>query len=144
MHLKNYYRLSFAAPLIVPLIVLVATLGLRGGYGDFRYAIWYALLFCGIPYLAFAAVLLWRLRDQPASEHGRLLLVAPIAFSGWLFVFTVAWVSLVDGRSETMRVISTGALMACGGLWLGYLYTGFVHLVRVLLQRTGCVSRGQP
>ncbi|GJM22150.1 MAG: hypothetical protein DHS20C15_20650 [Planctomycetota bacterium] len=144
MHLKNYYRWSFALPLVVPPAALGITRDARGWLGDVHFLLWGSLLVGGLPYLGFAGLSLWKLRDQSARRHGRFLLVAPIIFAALLAVLTVAWELLFDGQSRVSWLIRVATSFGGCGLLLGYTYTGLVHLMRVMLQGAGWVSRGEP
>lgn len=142
MQLTTYYRWCLALPVVVPLAALAIPDDARGWIGDARFLLWASLIVGGPHYLCLAGASLWRLRKQSARSHARLLLIAPVVFASWLFVFSVAWEFSLERGSSSGWVLRSGAVLAGCGLALGYAYTALAHLLRIALQWAHLVARG--
>jgi hypothetical protein len=99
-----------------------------------------SLFFGGIPYVLVACLLLWILREQPASAYRRFSFIAPPAFSLILFLTFTVHAFFVTSDVDLRASSAAGAFYGAFAIPVGYLYVAMAHAAYWLLVRWGCVS----
>jgi len=143
---KGFYRLCVALPLVVPLLLaplaIVASYGGGGAVGSALAiavgVLGWSVLAAGIPYVVLAAILLWRLRAEPAEVYHRFSLRAPLVFTAFLWVWFA--VSLPCSDLTLGGRVALSAAFAAPAVPVGYAYVALAHLLLALLRRRGAVE----
>jgi hypothetical protein len=142
---KRFYQLCAGLPVVAPLVLapvaaLATWTGGRalGGIGVIVALFVWAPVPAGIPYLLFAAAVLWRLRAEPAEAYRRFSFVAPLLFAALLWVWFAVW--LPPSESSLVERLVFCAAWAAFAVPMGYAYVALAHGLRGLLHRLGVVA----
>jgi hypothetical protein len=144
--LKRFYQLCVALPLAVPALTwpLARFIDSDGAVlsraAELAAILTAAALVGGVPYLLLALPLLWVFRHRPARFYERFLLVAPLVFAGFLFVFGFVAATFLPVDQRLNVGLVAGGYYAIWGLGVGYFYVGVVHLLRFALCRCGLIG----
>ncbi len=140
MRAANYFRLSLAAPLLVPVLAVALDFAWSGftHVTGWTFILVFSLLIGGVPYIVFvAAVLLWS-RGKSARAIYRLSFVSPPLFAA---VFVTLWIPVTliaeSGPYAFDAALTSGGYYALFCLGLGYIYVAFVHVAYAVLRRLG-------
>ncbi len=135
MRAVNYFRLSLAVPLLVPVLAVALTLLnqiVSGSSEATEITRWtaflvFSLIIGGLPYLVFvAAVVLWS-RGKSARAIHRLSFVSPPLFAAASpYAFDAA--------------LTSASYYAAFCLGLGYVYVALIHGAYAVLRRLGKVE----
>lgn len=145
MRRVSYYRAALVLPILIPLFVWLFMHRLGENDADAMIALFflYSLPIAGLPYLGFAGVFAWWMRNKPAASIRRATRWAPVLFIPWLWL-----VLLVQGmiRGTVGALMPDGnlaklfLLLLLGVLVVGYAYVGMVEAGRWLGERLGIFS----
>jgi hypothetical protein len=145
----NYFRLSLAVPLLVPVLAIALNLLSQfvSGSSEVTEATrWtgfliFSLLIGGLPYLVFVgAVVLWS-RGKTARAIYRLSFVSPLLFAAVFVTLWIPFVLITDASPYAFDVAFTsGGYYAVISLGLGYVYVALVHAAYLVLRRLGKVQ----
>ena len=128
---RRYFQATLVLPLAVPLIMgAVALLTSSELIDGFSTIFLFSLVLGGIPYLLFAAAILFWSRRQSVSDIRRLSYFAP-----FLFVLATAGLSLIALFFGTSPQEVTGFVMlfSAYALLFGYLYVFIVNFLYEVL-----------
>ncbi len=149
MRAVNYFRLSLAVPLLVPVLAVALTLLnqiVSGSSEATEITRWtaflvFSLLIGGLPYLVFvAAVVLWS-RGKSARAIHRLSFVSPPLFAAVFVTLWVPFVLIADSSPYAFDAALTSAsYYAAFCLGLGYVYVALIHGAYAVLRRLGKVE----
>ncbi|TDU32719.1 hypothetical protein DFR24_2119 [Panacagrimonas perspica] len=100
-----------------------------------------SLVIAGLPYLAFACFLSWKLgRVPPTGDVPQPILLAPAYFLPFELVAVLAWSAHLEGFGLNLLGALLGFLpIAMFLVMFGYFYVGATILLLVLFRRLGWV-----
>jgi hypothetical protein len=101
------------------------------------------VIFGGVPYIPFAALLLVLIRRASKSRLKRLSLVAPVLFLPFVLIFVI--VAGGSAASNALSLVDTAAELlpfVVYGLLFGYLYVGVSWLLWAIARGAGLVRDG--
>jgi hypothetical protein len=137
----TFFRWSLAMPLVLPLLVLPLGLA-RNEVGGLGFLLLMSLVFGGVPYLVFAALLLWWSRGKSEAQLRRAGLLAPV------LMLPVYWLCLILDTAITRQIVrdpaDLGNLMFTLSLFIltfGYAYVILAMAMLALFTRLGWVRR---
>lgn len=142
---KTFYQVSAVVPLLFPFLVSssLTAEGYSGSLYDWgSELLMWSIVFGGLPYVAVAGALLWRLRAKPAEAYRRISIIMPLIFAPVLFVF-VTLPGLFVAEGGWGSALAMGAVMAVWGLTLGYMYVALVHTLRISLRAYGILREDE-
>jgi hypothetical protein len=134
----RFYQLSVALPLVLPIIGGLAlrcaqVVGLNGRLiSDAGELMAWSLVFGGTPYVIVAAIILWRLRNQPVEAYYTTSLLVPILFA--LLLFGLFAFSALLANPDWKSAVGFAGTMAVWTLGFGYFYISVVHGIRIVLR----------
>ena len=139
---KRYFQISLLLPIAVPLVSLFfASPGPLRGWRVVLLLLFGSLLLGGIPYLLFAAGLLFWMRGKSAREVQRMTYVAPLLFIPVFVSCAVALAILELILSGTNKVEAGLVLLSCALILIfGYVYVLAVNVSHAILKAIGVVT----
>jgi len=133
---KRFYQISAGLPLLLPVVffpvgVLAQRMALpfAEGLGTVAGILLMSVFFGGLPYLVLGGVVLWLLWKKPAKSYRLFSLVAPVAYSAFLFITVLLFYWGWENEREISTALEGAAYIASWGLGIGYVYVLIVHLV---------------
>ena len=141
---ERFYKLAVLVPVGVPAILAPAWFGISGPepfakwLGLFAYFSFWTVLVGGLPYVVFAAFVLWRFWRKPAVAYRRFSYVVPLVFAPFLTVCIFVG-SLLSGPFTPIDKLTVAATFGAIAVPVGYVYVLLIHLVRLGATRAGLI-----
>jgi hypothetical protein len=141
---ERFLKWSIWSPLAIPIVVVLSlnvarALGLRSDATTFGSIMFMSVLVGGLPYMVFAAVLSWFLRNASLRTLRIASLWAPTLFAAFLFIIAAA-LGLDLSRFGLLEPFVPASYYAAWALGVGYAYVVSVHIVLAVLTTMGVVD----
>ena len=140
---RRFLQGALLLPLVLPLLLAPLYNSTASSIAAQLSAILFAsLVYGGLPYLVFAAGLLWWGRRKRVTDWVWMATIVPLIFAALATIVvgaTMAYTAGPGGRAEAALLF--GALSCAYALVLGYGYVCVVMLGRSLLGRLGVLER---
>jgi hypothetical protein len=124
----TFFRWVALAPFVVPVAgaALCGLLGLLGVPGAGQVMAWFGFLAAaawigGLPYLAIAAIVLWRLRRAGGAAHARAARWVPLPFAALMMLIFFCF-ALSEEQTAMLQALAIGAAWGAAAFVVGYLY----------------------